>query len=310
MTAAIEICAFGPPVLSLGGSDTGLRLRRGLAALAYLVEAARPVRRPALAELLWPDKAEGVARERLRRLIHRINRTATRRLILPAGYDSVALNSEMLKTYDVGRFRSAAHLALDTGALGDLEKACTFIGAPFLEGLDLSDCPELNAWAARLRMELESMIARVMRLRAERLAEAGETDAALFAAQALVTRDPLRESSHRLTIRLLLSIDDPEGARAQYEELKHWLKDGFDAEPSATTTSLLSSRGHGTPSFCGPLRHEPATARERAFVRTGAEKPVRSKEQVVGYSRYCDHDYGVVREEEMPNERFKGEGIR
>jgi DNA-binding SARP family transcriptional activator len=80
-----ETCALrlhGYPALQAGGNVLALPLKHGLALLAYLADHPYPVGRDALATLLWPDAPPGVARTRLRRLVHavheRIGRTVVR----------------------------------------------------------------------------------------------------------------------------------------------------------------------------------------------------------------------------------------
>src|SRR5579859_2939497 len=52
-----------------------LALRKGLALLVFLAEAKGAVGRDAVATMLWPDDSEEVVRPRLRRLLHRLQRT-------------------------------------------------------------------------------------------------------------------------------------------------------------------------------------------------------------------------------------------
>jgi len=74
-TCAVPLAVrlHGYPAVLLKGRVTPLPLKHGLALLAYLADHSCPVGRDALATLLWPDAAPGVARTRLRRLVHAVH---------------------------------------------------------------------------------------------------------------------------------------------------------------------------------------------------------------------------------------------
>lgn len=241
MGTAIGFRAFGNAVLVRENADSGLRLRRGLAALAYLLEAGRPIPRAMLAELLWPEQAEGVARERLRRLLHRIGQAAREPIVVSEAGDRLGVTPDLVAGYDVGKFRNSAWAALESRDLSHLRAATALIGPAFLDGLALDECAELDSWAMQTRLELENLILRLLRCLAEALAAAGDSAAALSAAHALVARDPTRESSHRVVLRLMLAAGDEDGAQAYLGALERRLMREVGVAPSEATRAILAT---------------------------------------------------------------------
>ena len=73
--ARFSIRTFGYPEIRRDGEPCRLPLRKGLALLVYLAETKSAVAREVAATMFWPDSSEGVARGRLRRLLHRIQLT-------------------------------------------------------------------------------------------------------------------------------------------------------------------------------------------------------------------------------------------
>jgi DNA-binding SARP family transcriptional activator len=80
-TETCRVRLHGHPALLLHGRAAPLPLKHGLVLLAYLADHPRPVGRDTLATLLWPDAAPGVARTRLRRLVHTVHGRAGRPLV-------------------------------------------------------------------------------------------------------------------------------------------------------------------------------------------------------------------------------------
>ncbi|RZI96839.1 MAG: SARP family transcriptional regulator, partial [Haliea sp.] len=65
-TPDLELRLAAYPEVWLRGSPMALKLKRGLALVAYLAETARKASRSQAAELLWPDAPLATGRTRLR----------------------------------------------------------------------------------------------------------------------------------------------------------------------------------------------------------------------------------------------------
>jgi DNA-binding SARP family transcriptional activator len=100
------------PAVTRSGHALPLKLRRGLALLAYLAIEARPVGRDGVAALLWPDAPPGVGRARLRRLVHEVN-TVLGTAAIEGDNDRLALaagvESDLARTLDAGARRASRH---------------------------------------------------------------------------------------------------------------------------------------------------------------------------------------------------------
>jgi DNA-binding SARP family transcriptional activator len=197
--------------------------------LAFLALRGRSVLRSFVAGSLWLDSTDDRAAGSLRSSLWRVNREAR----------FVDANGEQL--------RLAASVAVDVDAAVDqahrvLDPASIECPSPrdFLLRDDL--LPDwYDDWVAlererfrQLRLHaLERLCERL--LAAERYGEASEV--ALAAAQA----EPLRESAHRLVVRIHLREGNHSEALAHYRRFRALLLDQLGLEPSAKMSELVAS---------------------------------------------------------------------
>jgi DNA-binding SARP family transcriptional activator len=196
------------------------RKTRGL--LAYLALANRPVRRDRLCALLWdaPDDPKGALRWSLSKLRSLVNDpdqsriVATRELVSfdPAGahIDLAAVKARL--DGGIGE--------VDTSALKDLE---TEFRGEFLEGLELSNCPEFEVWRIAVREEARTLHRRVLSALIER--HAGNAGAALPYVRRAVGLDPDDAGMHALLFRFLMESGGKDAAEAQYAVSLRQLQD-------------------------------------------------------------------------------------
>lgn len=170
------------------------------ALLAYLVVTERQLRRERLCDLLWDvtDDPRAALRWSLSKLRGLVDRPDAERIV--ADREAVRFDRQGADV-DVLTIREALRggtSSLDTPRLRAL--ADTFRGE-FLEGLDLPDFHEFQAWCVAEREELRRLHRQVL----ETLIARAETspDEALPHARALVQADPVSESARALLVRLL-----------------------------------------------------------------------------------------------------------
>lgn len=205
-----------------------------LAALALAGE--RGFRREALAELVWPDRAEAQARASLRQAL-----TAVRKLLATAdGSLSLAADAETVRLAgpDTAIDARAFDRLADSSVPDDLVRAAELCQGELLEGLAL-DGP-LERWVSGYRAAFHR---RALGL-AERLGALAQGDdaagrAAERLAERLLARDPAAEEAHRALIRVLLARGHRNAARRQLEQCREALRRELDAAPEPATVALL-----------------------------------------------------------------------
>src|SRR5262249_51362976 len=144
---------------------------RGL--LAYLALTGRTHRRERLSSLLWDeaDDPRGALRwslSRLRALVDEPGRARIR-----AERDSVAFEAHGA-WIDVLALRQRCAAGLDDAATGELEALAVELRGELLEGLDLGDFLDFQAWCVAEREDVRKLHTRVLRTLVTRLADAPE----------------------------------------------------------------------------------------------------------------------------------------
>jgi len=205
---------------------SGRKTRALLACIA--LAAPRPVLRGRLAEQLWSRRPEEQARASLRQEIHRLLDALS-----PAETDVLLITRD--------------HLTLRPGAVWiDVEevlRATTAQPAPLalldgdlLEDLDGVD-PNFDAW---LHTERERLRDRARSIAEAMLKENLEPDAAIAAAQRLLTIDRSHEGAWRSLMKAHAARGERGLAVQAYDRCRAVLADMLDAAPSIETQKLLN----------------------------------------------------------------------
>lgn len=203
--------------------------RKTRALLASIVMAApRPVLRGRLAEQLWSRRPEEQARASLRQEIHRLLEALAPAeaeiLIITRDHLTLRPGAVWIDVDEVMRATSAqpASLALLDGDL--------------LEDLDGVD-PNFDAW---LNTERERLRDRARSVAETMLKEDMEPDAAISAAQRLLTIDRSHEGGWRALMKAHAARGERGLAVQAYDRCRAVLADMLDATPSAETQKLLN----------------------------------------------------------------------
>lgn len=196
------------------------RKTRGL--LAYLALANRPLRRDRLCTLLWdaPDDPKGALRwslSKLRPIVNEPDRTrivATRELV---SFDPADVHIDL----------AAVKALLDGGTEGvettALKEAQAEFRGDFLEGLELSACPDFEVWRIAVREEARSLHRLLLAALVER--HAGDAEAALPFVRSAVGLDPDDAGRHSLLLRFLTESGRRDAAEEQYGVSLRQLRD-------------------------------------------------------------------------------------
>ncbi|NRF71837.1 AAA family ATPase [Aquincola sp. S2] len=265
MTAAFELQLFGFPRLQRHGRPCALGSRKALAILAVLaIEARSP--RDRLSAWLWPDVEAAAARRNLRRDLFRL-----RELGLPVAEDADGgLVLEASVAVDVRRFRQAL-------ADGEHGTALQIAARTVLEGLDGVAGPPFDQWLAEQRHGLLQRRQQALQDEAERLAAAGESDAALALWRQALDEDPCHEAALRAAMQRLQIRGERAAALSLYERSAEALRSELGVAPSPAVQALARQLRRDPPSpdarpAAAPAQPapEPAPATARSLL---AERP-------------------------------------
>jgi DNA-binding SARP family transcriptional activator/TolB-like protein len=204
----------------------GRKTRALLASIA--MAAPRPVLRGRLAEQLWSRRPEEQARASLRQEIHRLLDALS-----PAETDILMITRD--------------HLTLRPGAVWiDVEEvmrattaqpaALALLEGDLLEDLDGVD-PNFDAW---LHTERERLRDRARSIAEATLKDNLEPDAAIAAAQRLLTIDRSHEGAWRALMKAYFARGERGLAVQAYDRCRAVLADMLDAAPSVETQKLLN----------------------------------------------------------------------
>lgn len=246
-----------------------------LACLAY--RPGRPLRRDALAALLWGEAGDAHARASLRQALSSLGKLLgpARHALLIAG-DEVALDAGLVEV-DVESFEW--HL-LD-GSTAALEAAFDLYRGPLLAGLVVHSAG-FDEWLAGERRRLhEDALQGFGRLLVHQ-ADEQRVEAAVATALSLLALEPALEEAHRWLMRLYLRQGRRSAALRQYAACAAALRAELGATPSIetrrlhesllleATTARFPSQDAGVLHWISSLTARPCVARHAEVAALGA----------------------------------------
>jgi DNA-binding SARP family transcriptional activator/tetratricopeptide (TPR) repeat protein len=213
--AALELRFLGTlEVLRDGESVTLPPSRKTRALLAYLALNARSFSREHLCELLWeiPDDPRGSLRWSLSKLRRVVDDDDRQRIIadrLTVGFDASDV------AIDIAALKALTDSGLEQASLESLETAAARYRGDPLEGLDLPNFHDFEAWCVIERESVTRAQTRLLTTLVRRLPD--DPARALPHAQALVRIAPYDEGLRAALIRLLAAVGRHDQARQQYQ---------------------------------------------------------------------------------------------
>jgi DNA-binding SARP family transcriptional activator len=203
--------------------------------LALLALHDRPLLRPFVAGTLWLDTPDERASANLRSSLWRLNRPGPR--LVDA--TSVQLRLAPDVRVDVRETASLAHqlLSRPTGLPGDEAELAP--DPRLLTGELLPDW--YDDWVMFERERLRQLSLHALEALGEQLLDVGRLGEALEAALEAVAMEPLRESSHRLLIRIHLAEGNGAEAIREFELCGRLLRDQLGLEPSPQLVRLVAN---------------------------------------------------------------------
>ena len=218
----------------LAVDDRTVELPAGAQRLLAILALRGRMSRSRLAGTLWPDTAEHRALASLRTGIWRVNQTVER--LVSSGGGTIDL--EPAVRVDVRRIAGAARSAMrgqGTGLAAEVEVLFDDDGGELLPDWE-------DDWLMVDRERFRQLRLHVLEATAERLIRDGDFGLALEAALAALRADWLRESAHRVVIRIHLAEGNVEEARRAFETCRRMLVRDVGVEPAPATVALLAGR--------------------------------------------------------------------
>ena len=252
--AALEMRFLGEIELLRGAERLELppsKKTRGL--LAYLALSGRSHRRERLCSLLWDvaDDPRGALRWSLSRLRALVDEPG--RVRLRSAGDSVAFEAQGARI-DVLALRQRCAAGLERLSPAELAELASEFRGELLEGLDLGDFLDFQAWCVAEREEARKLHAKVLRALVARLES--DPEAALPHARALAAVDPLDETARAGLVRLLGATGRAREAEQQYAAARRQQQELGGELSAALEAAWRSARTRSAPSV-PPREPEP-----------------------------------------------------
>lgn len=197
--------------------------------LAFIALHEHPLLRVYVAGTLWTDSSEERAAASLRSSLWRLHRPGHRLVVATTTH--LRLDPEV--DVDLRRAFGLARRLLDGSAA---EEELASAETP-LDGELLPDW--YDDWLLFERERFRQVALHALEALAERFIDAGSLSRALEAALAAVRGEPLRESAHRVLIRVHLAEGNQGEALRQYDLCSRLLRDRLGLEPSPQLHALV-----------------------------------------------------------------------
>lgn len=200
--------------------------------LAFLAVHGTPLMRTYIAETLWPETNGRRAAANLRSAVWRI-RQQQGELLEPIG-GQLALSSRVV--VDMQEHAALAHRLLDPST----RRWPVDLGPSAVAALSLELLPDWTEdWLLLERDRWNQLRLHALEALAERLLEMGNFVEAFEAALAAVWSEPLRESAHRMLIRVHAAEGNWGEAVMQYRRYRQLLDRALGASPTAQMENLI-----------------------------------------------------------------------
>jgi predicted ATPase/Tfp pilus assembly protein PilF len=250
--AYLSLSILGPfQAWTANGSMQPFRTMKERALLAYLVvENGRPHRREALAEMFWPDRPEGIARNNLRQALYGI-----RQAIGEAGFEGIFIsNTEYvqanlgdslwldLAAYEIHLEMHRFHIH-DAGSpclncIQQVRDAVEIYRGTFLEDVTLEGSETFNTWVLRKRKLYQHQQFEALEYLIQEYERLGDAFQAATYALQQVSLEEIDEAAYRRLMLLLARTGRSSTALEWFETCRRRLADVFHTTPSPETLAL------------------------------------------------------------------------
>jgi TolB-like protein/pimeloyl-ACP methyl ester carboxylesterase/DNA-binding SARP family transcriptional activator/Tfp pilus assembly protein PilF len=289
--ARLTLRLLGDIEVARGGERLSLPAsKKTRALLAYLALTGKPHRRERLCQMFWdvPDDPRGALRWSLSKLRGLVDEPGRARIV--AERDSVALDASDIEV-DAALARRRLAEGGDTLSAETLGEIAALFQGEFLEGLELPNCPEFEAWRAAEREEARGLHRTLLGMLLARLAD--QPLEALRHARTLTAIEPYSADSHVSLLRLLIAADRGREAAEQFSASRRVLAEASERsarELDAAWQALRRSEraaaeapADGSPPAASPPQRRAALRRSQTVRFCTAPDGVRIAYSAVGH---------------------------
>lgn len=229
--AGVALTLLGAFTLAEAGGAVGVQ-SAAQRVVALLAIRERTMSRPVIAGILWPDAPEANALGRLRSILWRLGSHIRENLDITITDLTLSpdVQVDLRLARALGRRLIAENLIVDEADLG--HPAVVLLSSELLpDWYDDWLTDDARQWHELRVHALESL--------SERLTAMGRFEAAIEAALAAITAEPLRESSYAALIRVYLQEGDRPGALKVLARYKAVLHDDLHEQPTTKLENLI-----------------------------------------------------------------------
>ncbi len=212
--------------------DVPFRSRRAVALLVYLIVQNRPIPRPQLVELIWPDKTEKQGRGNLRWALSYLAG------VLPDAIQRTRHTVHFELPPDGYVDLLSIQAALAEKDYSQLERLLLDVQGEFLAGFYFDESAEYETWLITQRETWRLKMFAALETLIERHDAAGDYAGALVFAEKWLAFEPWEERAHRWAMTLLARLGRNDAALEQYERCWRLLAEELGTEPTDETTAL------------------------------------------------------------------------
>ena len=261
--ARLSIYLLGPFQVRLKEQfvTSSLRTEKERLLLAYLaMERQRSHTRESLAELLWPERPEGVARTNLRQALLGVRRTIGDRVatspFLQLSEGAIQFNPPYPYWIDTGAFlacfqavQTHTHNSIETceACMGHYQEAVALYRGDFLADFTSFDNPPVTEWVIFQREQFFRYLMTALQNLTTFYQSRGDFDTAYSYARQQVKLAPVEETAHRQLMALLAASGRRSAAIEQYQTCRQILWEELGVEPSRDTEVVYERIKQGLP---------------------------------------------------------------
>jgi len=263
-----DLRLLGPITVEYAGETLrGFISDKARAVLAFIaMHTGRPVARERLAALFWPDQPEEKALKNLRQALSNLRKILGAANTLEITREHVALSCKhacvdaLTFQHLVERVSTHAHRRLEACPTchRHLAQAIHLYRGEFLEGLNVTGCPEFQEWVVLQRERFHMLAVEALLHLAAYHELHGEYAPAARYAERLLHLEPWNETSYRRLMRILALQGRYAAALKQYEKCRQVLEQELHIAPAPETRELAAHiRNHTLEITLTAPRHLP-----------------------------------------------------